>query len=146
MKVLLKADIKNVGKKGTVINASDGYARNYLFPRGIAIEATESVIKEYESQKANEAKKKEAEFKQAKELAKKMAGYSVTIKVNAGENGKLFGSITSKDIAEQLNKQYNLNIDKKKIVLDEAIKVAGTYTVEVKIYPEVSANVKVIIE
>lgn len=146
MKVLLKADIKNVGKKGTVINASDGYARNFLFPRGLAIEATEGVIKEYEAQKANEAKKKEAEFKQAKELAKKMSGYSVTIKVNAGENGKLFGSITSKDIAEQLNKQYNLNIDKKKIVLDEAIKVAGTYTVEVKIYPEVSANVKVIID
>lgn len=146
MKVLLKADIKNVGKKGTVINASDGYARNYLFPRGFAIEATEGVIKEYEAQKANEEKKKEAEFKQAKELAKKMSGYSVTIKVNAGESGKLFGSITSKDIAEQLNKQYNLNIDKKKIVLDEAIKVAGTYTVEVKIYPEVSANVKVIID
>lgn len=146
MKVLLKADIKSIGKKGTVINASDGYARNYLFPRGYAIEATVGVIKEYEAKKANEEKKKEAEFKQAKELAKKMSGYTVTIKVNAGESGKLFGSITSKDIAEQLNKQYNLNIDKKKIVLDEAIKVAGTYTVEVKIYPEVSANVKVIID
>lgn len=145
MKVILKQDVKGLGKKGDVVNASDGYARNYLFPRGLAAEATEGTIREHEIQKANEAKKKANELQKAKELAKELSQLAVTVKVKAGENGKLFGSITSKDIAEAIKKQFGYDIDKKKIVLDEAIKVAGTYNVEVKVYPEVSANVKVTI-
>jgi large subunit ribosomal protein L9 len=143
MKVILKQDVKSIGKKGEVINTSDGYARNFLFPRGLAVEATEGNVKNVETQKANEVKKKAEELQKAKELAKKISDYTVKIEVKTGENGKLFGSITSKDIAEEIKKQYKLDIDKKKIVLDDAIKTAGVYTVEIKIYPEVSAKIKV---
>lgn len=143
MKVILKADVKGVGKKGEVINASDGYARNFLFPRGLAIEANEGNIKTYEAQKSNEAKKKAQELENAKELAKKLSELTITLKVKTGDNGKLFGSITSKDIAEEIKKQHKIDVDKKKVVLVEAIKVAGTYNVEVKVYPEVSAKIKV---
>jgi large subunit ribosomal protein L9 len=143
MKVILKADVKGVGKKGEIINASDGYARNFLFPRGLAIEATEGNMKAYEAQKANEAKKKAQELQKAQELAKKIGELEIKLSVKAGENGKLFGSITSKDIADELKKQHGIEVDKKKIVLDEAIKVAGVYNVEVKVYPEVSAKLKV---
>ncbi|EYE88670.1 50S ribosomal protein L9 [Fervidicella metallireducens AeB] len=146
MKVILKADIKGVGKKGEIINASDGYARNFLFPRGLAIEANEGNMKIYEAQKASQAKKKEEELKNAKELANKISEVSVSLKVKSGENGKLFGSITSKDIAEELKKQHGIDIDKKKIALNEAIKVAGTFMVDVKVYPEVSAKLKVMIQ
>jgi len=143
MKVILKADVKSVGKKGEVINASDGYARNFLFPRGLAVEATEGNVKSLEAVKENEKKKKAEELQKAKELAKKIEGLTVTIKAKTGENGKLFGSITSKDIAEELKKQHKIDIDKKKIALDEAIKSAGVFNVEVKVYPEVSASLKV---
>jgi large subunit ribosomal protein L9 len=143
MKVILKQDVKSIGKKGEVINTSDGYARNFLFPRGLAVEATEGNVKNVEAQKANEAKKKSEELQKAKELAKRLSEYTVNIHAKTGENGKLFGSITSKDIADELRNQYQLDIDKKKVVLDEAIKTAGVYNVEVKIYPEVSAKIKV---
>lgn len=143
MKVILKADVKSVGKKGEVINASDGYARNFLFPRGLAVEATEGNVKSLEAVKENEKKKKAEELQKAKELAKKIEGLTVTIKAKTGENGKLFGSITSKDIAEELKKQHKIDIDKKKVALDEAIKSAGVFNVEVKVYPEVSASLKV---
>lgn len=146
MKVILKADIKGVGKKGEIINASDGYARNFLFPRGLAIEANDGNMKIYEAQKASQAKKKEEELKNAKELANKISEVSVSLKVKSGENGKLFGSITSKDIAEELKKQHGIDIDKKKIALNEAIKIAGTFMVDVKVYPEVSAKLKVMIQ
>jgi large subunit ribosomal protein L9 len=143
MKVILKADVKSVGKKGQIINASDGYARNFLFPKGLAIEATEGNVKTLEAVKENEKKKKAEELQKAKDLAKKIQGLTVTIKAKTGENGKLFGSITSKDIVEELKKQHKIDIDKKKVALDEAIKSAGTYNVEVKVYPEVSAALKV---
>ncbi|SKA97523.1 LSU ribosomal protein L9P [Caloramator quimbayensis] len=146
MKVILKQDVKGLGKKGDVVNTSDGYARNFLFPKGLALEATEGKIKEQQAQKANEAKKKSQELQEAKEIAKKLSEVVLTLKVKTGENGKLFGSITSKDISEALKNQYGYDIDKKKIVLDEAIKVAGIYKVEVKVYPEVSATIKVSIE
>lgn len=145
MKVILKADVKSVGKKGEIINASDGYARNFLFPRNLAVEATEASIKTLEKNKAEEAKKKAEELNAAKELAKSITDKTVTIKAKTGENGKLFGSITSKDISEEIKKQLKLDFDKKKIVLDDAIKVTGTYNVEIKVYPEVSAKVKVVI-
>lgn len=143
MKVILKADVKGVGKKGELINASDGYARNFLFPRNLAVEANEGNMKTFEAQRANEAKKKAEELAAAKELANKISECEVKLSVKAGENGKLFGSITSKDISDAIKKQLNFNIDKKKIELKEAIKVAGVYNIEIKVYPEVSTKLKV---
>lgn len=146
MKVILKADVKGVGKKGEVINASTGYARNYLFPRNLAVEATEGSMKTLEKQRELEAQKKAEELEEAKKLTKKLEGMTVKMQVKAGENGKLFGSITSKDISESLKAQYGIDIDKKKIILAEPIKVAGAYTSEVKVYPEVSAKLTVMVE
>lgn len=143
MKVILKADVKGVGKKGELINASDGYARNYLFPRNLAIEANEGNLKTLEHQRAKEAKKKSEELQAAKEFAKSISELEVTLRVKTGDNGKLFGSITSKDIADQLKKDHGIEIDKKKLVLEDAIKVTGTYEVDVKVYPEVHGKLKV---
>lgn len=146
MKVILTSDVKGVGKKGDVINVSDGYARNFLFPRKLAIEANESNLKVLEAQKAKEEQKRQEELQRARELAKKLSEITVEVSVKAGENGKLFGSITSKDISDALKKQHGIEIDKKKIELDEAIKVAGVYNIEVKVYPEVTAKLKVSIK
>lgn len=143
MKVILKADIKGVGKKDEVINVSDGYARNFLFPKKLAVEATEGNLRVLEEQKAKEAEKKREEIKAAQELAKKLATLMVEVAVKVGDNGKIFGSVTSKDIADALKKQHNIDIDKKKIDLPEAIKIAGVYTVDVKVYPEVTGKLKV---
>lgn len=143
MKVILNQDIKGVGKKGEIINASDGYARNYLFPRKLANEATEGNMTELKEKKDSEKFRKDNEAQEARELAKKLNGLSVNFDVKAGENGRLFGSITSKDIAEKIKKQHGFDVDKKKIVLDEPIKAAGVYHIEVKIYPEINAKLKV---
>ena len=144
MKVILLQDVKKLGKKGDVIEASDGYARNYLFPRKLAEEATANALHVVNAKKENERKKKLAELEAAQKLAAELKGKEVTITAKAGENGRLFGAITNKDIAEVINGQFNLSIDKKKIVMD-TIKVAGGYEIEVKLYPEVSTKIKVII-
>ena len=144
MKVILLQDVKKMGKKGDVIEASDGYARNYLFPRKLAEEATANALHIVNAKKENERKKKLAELEEAQKLAAELKGKEVTINAKAGDNGRLFGAITNKDIAEVINSSFNLSIDKKKVVVN-TIKVAGTYDVEVKIYPEVSTKMKVII-
>lgn len=144
MKVILLQDVKKLGKKGDVIEASDGYARNYLFPRKLAQEATANELHVLNAKKENERKKKLAELEAAQKLAGELKGKEVTINVKAGDSGRLFGAITNKDIAEAVNAKYNLSIDKKKIVMD-TIKVAGGYDIEVKLYPEVSTKMKVII-
>ena len=144
MKVILLQDVKKVGKKGDVIEASDGYARNFLFPRKLAEEATPNALHVVNAKKENERKKKLAELEAAQKLAAELKGKEVTINAKAGDNGRLFGAITNKDVAEVINSQFNLSIDKKKIVVN-TIKVAGTYEVEVKLYPEVSTKMKVII-
>ena len=131
-----------MGKKGDVIEASDGYARNYLFPRKLAEEATANALHVVNAKKENERKKKLAELEAAQKLAAELKGKEVTINAKAGDNGRLFGAITNKDVAEVINSQFNLSIDKKKIVVN-TIKVAGTYEVEVKLYPEVSTKMKV---
>ncbi|MFZ5968274.1 MAG: 50S ribosomal protein L9 [Bacillota bacterium] len=143
MKIILLKDVKGIGKAGDVVNASDGHARNYLIPRGLAKEATEGSIKVAEKQKAAEVRRKQQELDEAKALADKLSGYIVNLKGKAGEGGKLFGSITSKDIAEALEKQYKIKVDKRKIQLDTPIKELGAVFVEIKVYPEVSAKVKV---
>ena len=142
MKVILLQVVKKMGKKGDVIEASDGYARNYLFPRKLAEEATANALHVVNAKKENERKKKLAELEAAQKLAAELKGKEVTINAKAGDNGRLFGAITNKDVAEAINSEFNLSIDKKKVVVN-TIKVAGTYEVEVKLYPEVSTKMKV---
>ncbi|HYF82239.1 MAG TPA: 50S ribosomal protein L9 [Clostridia bacterium] len=148
MKVVLLQDVKDLGKKGELVNASDGYARNFLFPRKLAVEATSGRLKEIEDKKSSEKNKKDMELKAAKELADRLSKIEISFKTKAGENGKLFGSITGKDVADAIKSQQKIVVDKKKVVLHDAIKTLGTYQVEIKVYPEVSAkvNVKVIEE
>lgn len=146
MKVILLEDVKNVGKKGQLVNASDGYAKNFLFPKKLAVEATKSNMNDLELKKKAEEKRRQQELDEAKELAKQMEAKEVIVSVKIGENGKTFGSVTNKEIAEALEKQTGLKIDKKKIVLEEPIKMVGSRTVIVKIHPQVNAeiNVKII--
>ncbi len=143
MKVILTADVKGHGKKGEMVNASDGYARNYLLPKGLAIVADKSAVTEMQSKQSAAAYHKEQEKKQAMELAEKIKEAVVSFKAKAGENGKLFGSITAKDVAEQLKMQCHLVVDKKKIQLPDGIKTLGTTNVTVKVYPEITATLKV---
>lgn len=137
MKVILKQDVKSLGKKGAVVEVSDGYARNYLFPRGMATEATAGALKERQLYQKAQELKKEQELRQAKALADKLSGITVRINTKAGEGGKLFGSVTSKEIAEHLSTHHGLQVDKRKIDLKEPIKSLGTYSVSVKLYADV---------
>lgn len=145
MKVILKADVKGVGKKGDVVNASDGYARNFLFPKKLAEEATPGNLKTHDLIKAKEAKIKAEELQEARALAKKIEELTVKLTVKTGDNGKIFGSVTSKDISEALEKQHGIKIDKKKVDLKEPIKITGVYNVDIKVFPEVSGKLKVAI-
>lgn len=142
MIVILNRDIKGTGKAGDVVNVSDGYARNMLLPRGYATEATEGNIRNLEKQKAIAAEKKAEEKAAAQQTAKKLSELTVEIKTKAGEGGKIFGSITSKDIADALKAQHNITVDKKKIQLDSPIKQTGELTVDIKLYTEVSGKLK----
>ena len=143
MKVILLSDIKGVGKKDQVIEASDGYARNYLFPKKLALEAnTENMSKLKARQNSNQFRK-DTEKKQAEEIAKKLKGIMLKIKVRAGENGKIFGGVTSKEISEGLKRDYNIDIDKKKILLNETIKTIGTFTRDIKLYEGVIGKLKI---
>ena len=144
MKVILLQDVKKVGKKGDVIEASDGYARNFLFPRKLVQGARESNMHILNNKKENERKQKLAELEAAQKLAGELKGKEITIKAKTGDSGKLFGAITSKDVAELIKEQYKIEVDKKKIVMD-TIKLAGGYEIDVKLYPEVSTKMKVII-
>ena len=143
MKVILKENIKGVGKKDEVINASDGYARNFLLPRNLAVEATPENMQKLNSQNQSKQYKKDVEKEQAKEIAKKLETITVEIKVQAGENGKIFGSVSSKEISENLQKQYKILIDKKKIEVKEPIKVLGARTVEAKLFEGITGKIKI---
>lgn len=145
MIVILKRDVKGTGKAGDIVKVSDGYARNMLIPRGYATEATEGNVKSLEKQKALAAEKKAEEKAAAQAVASKLADVSVTIKTKAGEGGRIFGSITSKDIADAIKSQHSLTVDKKKIQLDNPIKNTGEMSVKIKLYPEVSAELRVIV-
>lgn len=145
MLVILKKNVKGTGKAGDIVKVSDGFANNRLIPAGLAVPATNQNVKSAEKQKAFIEKKNAEEKAAAEATAKKLESKTVTIKTRVGDNGKLFGSITSMDIADAIQKQVGNKIDKKKIVLSKPIKEIGEYTVEVKLYPEVSATVKVVI-
>ncbi len=143
MEVIFVKDLKGQGKAGEKKNISDGYAKNFLIPKGFAIEATAANLNNLKGKKESEAYKKEQELKNAQLLKEKLETVTVVLKTKAGDNGKLFGSITSKDIAEQLSKQYTLSVDKKKIVLPDGIKETGTFNIDVKLYPSVTGKIKV---
>ncbi len=143
MKVILLEDIKGVGKKDQIINASDGYAKNFLFPKNLAVEANKSNITHLDNKKKNEEAKKQTELENAQSLCKEIESKIITISVKIGDNGKLFGAVTSKEISSALKSQAMLDIDKKKIVLSEPIKTIGERFVEIKLHPKVTAKLKV---
>lgn len=146
MKVILKQDIKTLGKKDSVVEVNDGYARNFLIPKGLAAEATPAALNEAKAKNDAEKHRKALELSDAKALAAKMNNMVVKVKSKAGANGKLFGSITGKDIVDQLKAQHKISIDKKMLNLPEAIKSLGETEVEVKLYAGVSTKIKVMVE
>ena len=133
MKVILTQDVKAQGKKGQIVNVSDGYARNFLFPKGLAVIADAKAMADIKNKEAAQQHKIEVEREEARELAKKLEPVVIKLKLQAGPDGRLFGSVTSKDIAEELEKLTGIKIDKKKIMLDDPIKSFGTYAVDVKL-------------
>ena len=143
MKVILKADIKGVGKKDEVINASDGYARNFLFPKNLAVEANKENMSKLQAKQNSAKYQKDQEKEEAKKIADKLSKIMLKINVKAGENGKIFGGVTSKEIAENLKAQHGIEIEKKKIILTETIKTLGTVNVDIKLYEGVTAKLKV---
>lgn len=145
MKVILKADVKGNGKKGEIINVSDGYARNFLFPKGLAVEANAQAMNEYNNAVSSKEHHEQVLKDEALKNKKILDAGSVTIKAKAGAGGRLFGSVTSKEIAAEIKNTLKLDIDKKKIVLDSDIKAFGTFTVPVKLYSGISAELKVIV-
>ena len=146
MKVILLQDIKGVGKKDEVINAADGHARNYLFPKKLAIEATKENLAKLEGARNAAVKKKQKEVDDALKLKKELEGKVIKISVKKGETGRLFGSVTNKEIAEELSRQEGLTVDRKRIVLDEPIKTTGTKHVDIKLYAEISARLTIEVE
>ena len=145
MKVILLEDVKALGKKGEIVNVNDGYARNFIFPKKLGLEATSKNLNDLKLQKANEDKKAQALLDEAKELAKKVEAGKVTLSIKVGEGGRTFGSVSSKEIAAEVKKQMNLDIDKKKIQLKDAIKTLGTHNVPVKLHAKVTAELKVVV-
>ena len=145
MKVLLLEDVKAQGKKGEVVNVSDGYARNFLFPKKLACELTPTINNDLKNKEAAKAHKLAEEKKLAKENAEKLQGITVKIYASSGADSRLYGAITSKEIAEELKKQHNIDVDKRKIVLDNAIKAYGSYTLDVKLHPEITGKLSVVI-
>ena len=146
MKVILNQDVKGQGKKGQMVEVSDGYARNFLLPRKLAKEATKENINVMQGQQESLEYHKKKELEEAQALAERLLELTVTLKAKAGENGKLFGSVTSKDVSEALIAQHHIKIDKKKFVLPDGIKSLGATTVEIKLHPGVSGKVKVMVE
>ncbi len=145
MKVVLLEDVKGQGKKGDIVDVSDGYARNFLIKKNLAKEANSSAVNEAKQKREAEERRKAAEKAEAENLAKNLFGKEITLFVKCGDNGKIFGSVTSKEISEELLKS-GFDIDKKKIVLKENIKNEGLYEVEIKIYPEISAKIKLLVQ
>ena len=145
MKVILKQDIKGVGKKDQVINAADGYARNFLFPKNLAVPADQGNMNNLKAKNESKAYRKEEDLKEAKEIAEKLKKITVKISVKAGENGRLFGAVTAKEISETLKKDFGIEVDKKKILLAESIKVSGVTRVDLKLNEGVMANVAVMV-
>ena len=146
MEVILKQDVKGTGKAGQIIKVSDGYARNKLIPGGLAVEATPANKKAFEREQAKAKEKYEAEKAAALDLSQQLADKIIEVKTKVGENGRLFGAITSKEIASAITEQTGVEVDKRKIVLDKPIKETGVETIEIKLFQDVKAKVVVKIE
>lgn len=146
MKIILTQDVKKLGKKGEIIEASDGYARNYILPQKLGLEANGKNLNDLKLQKMKEEKDAQKLLDEARELAEKIAAQNVVVKMKAGEGGKVFGSVSSKEIAEAMKKQCSLEIDKKKIQLQEPIRSFGFHEVGIKLHPQVTGILKVKVE
>ena len=146
MKVILQQDVKGKGKKGELVNVSDGYAHNYLLPRGLAVEANSNNLNVMRSQNEAKARKIAEEKAAARALADSLEGKTVEIAVKAGENGKLFGSVTAKEIADAIQDSLHLEVDRRKIQLEEPIRSCGTASVVVRLYPDITATVFVVVK
>jgi large subunit ribosomal protein L9 len=143
MKVVLLSDVKKLGKKGEVVNVNDGYARNFLFPKSLAAEASNKVLNDLKLQKeANERRKKEI-YDEAIQLGEEIKDKTVVITVKTGDGGRIFGSVSTKEIAKEVKKQFGFEIDKKKMTLSDPIKALGTYTIDVKMHPKVTSKLMV---
>ncbi len=143
MKVFLLQGVKAQGKKGDLIDVSEGYARNYLIPRKLAVEADAKALNEYKNREASMAYKAELEKQNANKLAGQLNGTTVVVKAQAGSNGKIYGSVTSREIADKLKEQTGIDLDKRKISVPDPIKSFGVYELDVKVYPEISAKLTV---
>ena len=143
MKVILLADVKSLGKKDDIVEVKEGYARNFLFTKKLGVPADNKNLNDVKVRKAVEAKQAEARLAEAKEAKEKIEAVTVTCTIRAGKDGKAFGSVSTKEIAEIAKKQHGLELDKKKLILAEPIKNLGSYTVPVKLHPEVTAELKV---
>ncbi len=146
MKVILLADVKSLGKKGDIVEVNSGYARNFVLPKKLGVEATSKALNDLKLQKQNDDKIAAEKLAEAKDLAARLEKTKVKAVIKVGEGGRTFGSISSKEIAEILKKQENINVDKKKIVVKDAIKAVGEYTVQVKLHPEVTADLRLSVE
>lgn len=146
MKVILLEDVKTLGKKGEIVNVNDGYARNFILPKKLGLEATPKNLNDLKLQKKNEIKVAQEKLDDAKAKAKDLEGKSITVKIQAGANGKVFGSISSKEIAAEAKKQLGMDIDKKKIIIADAIKSLGTYKVQIKLHKDVLGSLDVKVE
>lgn len=146
MKIILLEDVKTLGKKGDIIEANDGYARNYILPKKLGIEATSKNLNDLKLKKANDEKVAAEHLKEAQDFAKVMEQQCVTVRMKAGEGGKAFGSVSTKEIVAAYKEQYQKELDKKKMVLPEAIKNFGTYEIKVKLHPKVSGVLRVKVE
>ncbi len=145
MKVILTQDVKSQGKKGQLINVSDGYARNFLFPKGLAIEADAGAMNDLKNKESSRLHKIELEKQAAREIAAKLESVSVKLQSKAGVDGRLYGSVTSLEIAEQLEKQHGIKVDKRKIQLSDPLKTFGVHSVPVKLYTEIMGKINVVI-
>lgn len=143
VKVILIQDVKSLGKKGDVVQVAEGYGRNYILPRRLGIEATPANLKNLAQENAREEERKKKELEIARDLGKKLDGAVVDILAKAGEGGRLFGSVTNKEIADQIKNQFNVAIDRRKMEIKESIKTVGTYDAVVKLHPEVQVKIKI---
>lgn len=143
MKVILLEDVKNLGKRGDLVNVSDGHARNYIIPKKLGLEATPKNLNDYKLKKAHEDKVAAQNLADAKDMAEKLEKASVTVGIKMGEGGRAFGSVSTKEIADAIKNQLGYDIDKKKIVIKDTIKAAGSFTVKIKLHPQVQAELNV---
>ena len=146
MKVILLEDVKSLGKKGQIVNVSDGYARNFVLPKKVGVEATDKNRNDLKLQKAHEDKVAAEKLQEAKDLAAKLEGMKIEVKLKAGENGSVFGSVSSKEIAEAAKKQWDMDLDKKKIVVDTPIRSFGMHEVPIRLHPQVTGTLYVLVK